>query len=185
MLGAEGLHQVGSAIAVIRQLYDLGVRYITLTHNCDNAFATAASTVTQIGKDHGLSDFGHAAIKEMNRLGMMVDLSHTSHGTMRDVLTVTRAPVIFSHSGCYEIGKTYRNVPDDVLERLQENGGVIMIFFAKQFIRPEEPEKATLEHVIDHIFHAVSIAGWDHVGIGTKPFLWSRRCQIETHMFYD
>lgn len=171
MLGAEGLHQVGSAIAVIRQLYELGVRYITLTHNCDNAFATAASTVTQTGKDNGLSDFGHVAIKEMNRLGVMVDLSHTSHKTMRDALRVTRAPVIFSHSGCYAIGKTYRNVPDDVLERLKENGGVIMIFFAKKFIRPEDSEKATLDDVVDHIFHAASIAGWDHVGLGTDPFL--------------
>jgi membrane dipeptidase len=99
--------------------------------------------VTQTGKDHGLGNFGQAAIKETNRLGMMIDLSHTSHRTI-DVLTVTRAPVIFSHSGCYEIGKNDRNVADDVLERLEENGGVIMIFFAKTFIRPEEPEKAAL-----------------------------------------
>jgi membrane dipeptidase len=169
MLGAEGLHQIGSSIAVIRQLYELGVRYITVTHNCDNAFATAASTVTETGKDSGLSDFGHAAIREMNRLGMMVDLSHTSHRTMRDVLAITRTPVIFSHSGCYSIGKSMRNVPDDVLRMLSDNGGVIMIFFAKKFVRPEDPENANLNDVVNHIFHAASLAGWDHVGIGKSP----------------
>lgn len=170
MLGAEGLHQVGSSIAVIRQLYDIGVRYITITHNCDNPFATAASTVTETGKDNGLSDFGKAAVQEMNRLGMMVDLSHTSHRTMRDVLAMTQAPAIFSHSGCYSIGKSLRNVPDDVLRMLKQNGGLIMIFFAKKFVRPDDPDKANVEDVVDHIYHAASVAGWDHVGIG-KTFL--------------
>ncbi|KAJ5429509.1 Peptidase M19 renal dipeptidase [Penicillium cf. griseofulvum] len=167
MLGAEGLHQIGSSIAVIRQMYELGVRYITLTHNCDNAFATAATTVTETGKDNGLSDFGRAAIHEMNRLGMMIDLSHTSHRTMRDAIAVARAPVIFSHSACYALAKSLRNTPDDVLRMLQQNGGVIMIFFANKFIRPDNPVKASLEDVVDHIFHAASLAGWDHVGIGS------------------
>lgn len=166
MLGAEGLHQIGSSLAVIRQMYELGVRYITLTHNCDNAFATAASTVTETGKDNGLSDFGRAAIREMNRLGMMIDLSHTSHRTMRDAIAATRAPVIFSHSACYALAKRLRNTPDDVLRMLRQNGGLIMIFFANKFIRPDNPDKASLEDVVDHIFHAASIAGWDHVGIG-------------------
>lgn len=169
MLGAEGLHQAGSSIAVIRQLYELGVRYITITHNCDNPFATAASTVSETGKDSGLSDFGRAAIEEMNRLGMMVDLSHTSHRTMRDVLAVTKSPAIFSHSGCYAIGKNFRNAPDDVLKMLKQNGGVIMIFFANKFVRPDNPEKASMEDVVDHIFHAAAVAGWDHVGIGIHP----------------
>lgn len=88
MLGVEGLHQAGSSIAVIRQFYDLGVRYITLTHNCDNPFSTAASTVTMTGKDGGLTDFGKAGVKEMNRLGMMIDLSHVSHRRMRKVLEI-------------------------------------------------------------------------------------------------
>ncbi|KAI3129358.1 transcriptional regulator family: Fungal Specific TF [Penicillium roqueforti] len=167
MLGAEGLHQIGSSLAVIRQMYELGVRYITLTHNCDNAFATAASTVTETGKDNGLSDFGRAAIREMNRLGMMIDLSHTSHRTMRDAIAATRAPVIFSHSACYALAKRLRNTPDDVLRMLRQNGGLIMIFFANKFIRPDNPDKASLEDVVDHIFHAASIAGWDHVGIGS------------------
>lgn len=166
MLGAEGLHQAGASIAVIRQLHDLGVRYITLTHNCDNPFATAASTVTATGKDAGLSAFGRAAIAEMNRLGMMVDLAHVSHQTMRDVLDVTEAPVIFSHSTCYELSKVYRNAPDDVLVRLRENGGVLMIMFVRQFLDKENPGAANIETVVDHIMHVAEVAGWDHVGIG-------------------
>ncbi|KAF8858685.1 dipeptidyl aminopeptidase [Acephala macrosclerotiorum] len=166
MLGAEGLHQVGSAIGVIRQFFDLGVRYITLTHNCDNPFATAASTVTATGKDGGLTEFGQAAVVEMNRLGMMVDLSHVSHKTMRDVLDITKSPVMFSHSACYALARNYRNVPDDVLERLRENGGVIMVFFVKRFLNSEHPDMADMETAMDHIFHVAKVAGWDHVGIG-------------------
>ncbi|KAI9737836.1 MAG: hypothetical protein M1834_009205 [Cirrosporium novae-zelandiae] len=166
MLGAEGLHQAGSAIAVIRQFWDLGVRYITFTHNCDNPFATAASTVTETGKDGGLTEFGRAAVQEMNRLGMMVDLSHVSHRTMRDVLDITTSPVIFSHTGCYSIVNNYRNAPDDVIVRLKENGGVMMVYFVNRFIKANNPSEATPEDAVDCIFHAVELAGWDHVGIG-------------------
>ncbi|KAH8700124.1 dipeptidyl aminopeptidase [Talaromyces proteolyticus] len=166
MLGAEGLHQTGSSIAVIRQLWDLGVRYITITHNCDNAYATAAATVTATGKDAGLSLFGAAAIREMNRLGMMVDLSHASHRTMRQVLEITRSPVIFSHSTCYSLARNYRNAPDDVIEALKSNGGVLMVMFVKRFLNAEDPEAANIETVVDHIMHIVDLAGWDHVGIG-------------------
>ncbi|GAB7353468.1 hypothetical protein MBLNU459_g3924t4 [Dothideomycetes sp. NU459] len=166
MIGAEGMHQVGSAIAVIRQFRDLGVRYITLTHNCDNPFATAASTVTETGEDGGLTPFGAEAVTEMNRLGMMVDLSHVSHNTMRQVLSMTKSPVIFSHSACYALAANYRNAPDDVIQRLKENGGVFMVMFVKRFLNAEDPESADLERGVDHIFHVVKIAGWDHVGIG-------------------
>ena len=100
MLGAEGLHQIGNSIAVIRQLFDLGVRYITITHNCDSAFATAASTVTGTGEDAGSSHFGAEGIKEMNRLGMLVDIAHISHQSMRQILGITKSPVIFSHTTC-------------------------------------------------------------------------------------
>jgi membrane dipeptidase len=171
MLGAEGLHQVGSAIAVIRQFFDLGVRYITLTHNCDNPFATAASTVTSTGRDDGLTEFGRAAVTEMNRLGLMVDLSHVSHKTMRDVLAIAKSPVMFSHSSCYRLAENFRNVPDDVLRRLKVNGGVINIMFVKRFLNAIEPEKATMETAVDHVFHVVEMAGWDHVGIGKSNFL--------------
>ncbi|KKY18161.1 putative dipeptidase 1 [Phaeomoniella chlamydospora] len=166
MLGAEGMHQTGSSIAVIRQLWDLGVRYITITHNCDNPYATAASTVTETGKDGGLTDFGAAAIREMNRLGMMVDLAHVSHRSMRDILDIARSPVIFSHSSCYALAQNYRNSPDDVLAMLKSNGGVIMVMFVKRFLNAENPDAANLETAVDHIMHVVEVAGWDHVGIG-------------------
>lgn len=166
MLGAEGLHQTGSSIAVIRQLFELGVRYITITHNCDNPYATAASTVTETGVDSGLTSFGIAGIREMNRLGMMVDLAHTSHQTMRQVLDITESPVIFSHSTCYALARNYRNTPDDVIARLKENGGVLMVMFVKRFLNAQNPEAADIETVVDHIMHVVDVAGWDHVGIG-------------------
>lgn len=166
MLGAEGLHQAGSSIAVIRQLFDAGVRYITITHNCDNPFATAASTVTATGEDAGLSAFGAKAIQEMNRLGMMVDLSHTSHTSMRQILNTTKSPVIFSHSTCYELAKNYRNAPDDVIAQLKVNGGVLMVMFVQRFLNAMDPTRANVETVVDHIMHVVQLAGWDHVGIG-------------------
>ena len=133
MLGAEGLHQTGNSIAVIRQLFDLGVRYITITHNCDDAYATAASTVTETGEDAGLGEIGEEGIREMNRLGMMVDLAHVSHRSMRDILDVTESPVMFSHTTCYELAKINRNAPDDVIARLPENGGVLMVMFVQRF----------------------------------------------------
>jgi membrane dipeptidase len=166
MLGAEGLHQAGSSIAIIRQLYNAGVRYITITHNCDNPFATAASTVTEFGKDAGLTDFGADAILEMNRLGMMVDLSHTSHKSMRQILDITQSPVIFSHAACYSLAKNYRNAPDDVIARLKTNGGVLMLMFVKRFLNAQHPEDANIETAVDHIMHVVKVAGWDHIGIG-------------------
>ncbi|KAJ5740677.1 hypothetical protein N7493_000549 [Penicillium malachiteum] len=168
MLGAEGLHQVGSSIAVIRQLWDLGVRYITITHNSDNAFATAAATVTasETGFDPGLTSFGAQAILEMNRLGMLVDLSHASHETMRQVMDIARSPVIFSHSTCYALAKNFRNAPDDIIRSLKSNGGVLMVMFVKRFLNATDPDAANIETVVDHIMHVVELAGWDHVGIG-------------------
>lgn len=88
----------------------------------------------------------------MNRLGMMVDLSHTSHDTMRDVLRMARSPVMFSHYGCYALAKNYRNVPDDVLEGLKSNGGVVMVMFVKRFFNADSPESANMETAVDHIF---------------------------------
>ena len=166
MLGAEGLHQTGNSIAVIRQLFDLGVRYITITHNCDSAFATAASTVTETGEDAGLSEFGAEGIREMNRLGMLVDLAHVSHQSMRQILDITRSPVIFSHTTCYALAANYRNAPDDVIARLPENGGVLMVMFVQRFLNWTDPDNATIETVVDHIYHVAEVAGWDHVGIG-------------------
>jgi membrane dipeptidase len=102
----------------------------------------------------------------MNRLGMLIDLSHVSHQTMRDVLSQTKAPIIFSHSGAYGISKHLRNVPDDVLRSVAQNNGIVMANFVTKFLNAENPEAATIHDVVDHIFHIAEVAGWDHVGVG-------------------
>ncbi|KAM5431783.1 putative membrane dipeptidase [Microsporum ferrugineum] len=165
-LGIEGGHQVGSSIAALRQAFYAGARYMTLTHNCDNAWATAASTVRAGKPDLGMTEFGPALIKEMNRLGMLVDLSHVSHQTMRDVLKVTKAPVIFSHSSAYAVSKHLRNVPDDVLKTVAKNNGVVMVTFVRSFVNIDNPDSVTVDDIVKHIFHIAEVAGWDHVGLG-------------------
>ncbi|XXH01866.1 hypothetical protein Hte_008228 [Hypoxylon texense] len=167
MIGIEGGHQVGGSIASIRQMFNLGARYITLTHNCDNSFATSASTVAAGGPDGGLFKLGYEAIKEMNRLGMIVDLSHVSHQTMRDVLSVARAPVVYSHSGAYSVTPHLRNVPDDVLRTIKRNGGIVMAVFVNRFLRMKDPDQATIHDVVDHILHIAEVCGWECVGIGS------------------
>ncbi|KAK2792009.1 hypothetical protein FQN52_004115 [Onygenales sp. PD_12] len=165
-IGVEGGHQVGNSLGALRTLYDLGARYMTITHDCDNAWATAAATVKNGGEDKGLTDFGPELIKEMNRLGMVVDLSHVSPNTMRDVLKVTDVPVMFSHSSAYAVSNHIRNVPDDVLLMVKENNGVVMVTFVNNFVNVTNPESADIEAVVDHIYHIADIAGWDHVGLG-------------------
>ena len=166
MIGVEGLHQIDGSIAAIREVHELGVRYITLTHNCNNVFATSATHVTAGGDDYGLSSLGRAAVFEMNRLGLMVDLSHVSVKTMEDVLQITRSPVIFSHSNARMVSDHARNAPDHVLRMLPRNGGVIMVTFVPRFVNVQDPDAADIAKVVDHIFHIVEVAGWDHVGIG-------------------
>jgi membrane dipeptidase len=138
LIGAEGGHSIDDSLAVLRQLYALGVRYMTLTHSDHTAWADSA---TAPPLHDGLTEFGGAVVREMNRLGMMVDLSHVSADTMEDVLGVTRAPVIFSHSSAGELNPHPRNVPDSVLERLADNGGVVMVNFGSFFIKPEVVER--------------------------------------------
>ncbi|HVA20889.1 MAG TPA: dipeptidase [Candidatus Micrarchaeia archaeon] len=133
MLGAEGGHSIGESLAVLRLFHRLGVRYLTLTHNRNVPFADSATDVPRL---RGLSAFGETVIAEMNRLGMLVDLSHTSAETAAAALDVTRAPVVFSHSSCRALCDHPRNVDDRLLARLQRNGGVIMITFVAQFISP-------------------------------------------------
>jgi membrane dipeptidase len=167
MIGIEGGHQVGGSIGSIRQMFNLGARYITLTHNCDNAFGTSASTVAAGGLDGGLFKLGYEAVKEMNRLGMMVDLSHVSHRTMRDILSIARAPVIFSHSGAYSVEPHLRHVPDDVLRAVKQNGGIVMAVFVNRFLNMRHPEQANIHDVVDHIFHIAKVCGWECVGLGS------------------
>ncbi|HEX6558591.1 MAG TPA: dipeptidase, partial [Longimicrobiales bacterium] len=123
-------HAIESSLSALRMLYELGTRYLTLTHNTTLSWADAA---LDANKHNGLSEFGEDVVREMNRLGMFVDLSHVSDQTMRDALRVSQAPVIFSHSSPRALVDNPRNVPDDVLRMLPKNGGVIMITFVPEF----------------------------------------------------
>jgi len=134
LLGMEGGHAIENSLGALRAYYDLGVRYMTLTHNVNLDWADSAAKPAQHG---GLTQFGEEVVLEMNRLGMLVDLSHVSEGTMDDALRVSKAPVIFSHSSARAICDVPRNVPDSILKRLPENGGVVMVTFVAGFIDPE------------------------------------------------
>ena len=134
LLGAEGGHSIASSLGVLRMLYALGVRYLTLTHNHNVPWADAAADSPRLG---GLSPFGRDVVDEMNRLGMLIDLSHTAPGTMHDTLEATSAPVIFSHSGARALVDHVRNVPDEVLTALATNGGVCMVAFVPTFVSAE------------------------------------------------
>ena len=185
LIGIEGGHQMGHSFAALRQFYDLGARYMTLTH-------------------FKLTDYGKAVVHEMNRIGMLVDLSHVSEGTMMSALDVSKAPVIFSHSSAKAIDGHPRNVSDAVLARLPQNGGVVMVNFAPDYVNEaiwkwsadSDAEKAriarmytgrtqadvdaaldawtkahpqpvaTVSQVADHVDHIAKVAGYDHVGIG-------------------
>ncbi len=133
LMGAEGGHSIDSSLGTLRMLFTLGVRYLTLTHNDNVPWADSATDTPVLG---GLSAFGREVVREMNRLGMLVDLSHVSADTMRDALEVTEAPVVFSHSSARAVCDHPRNVPDDVLERLPANGGVCMVTFVPKFVSP-------------------------------------------------
>ena len=131
LIGVEGGHQIDDSMAVLRAYYALGARYMTLAHFTDNHFADSA---TDDPKHHGLSPYGKVVVGEMNRLGMLVDLSHVSPETMRAALAVSQAPVIFSHSGARALSDHPRNVPDDVLGLVAKNGGVVMANFATSYV---------------------------------------------------
>ena len=134
MLGIEGGHAIENSLGALRAYYDLGVRYMTLTHNTNTDWADSAADVPA---HHGLTPFGEQVVLEMNRIGMLVDLSHTSAETMEDALRVSKAPVIFSHSSARAVCDVPRNVPDDILKKLPANGGVVMVTFVAGFTDPE------------------------------------------------
>lgn len=169
LVGVESGHAIANSLGVLRTLYESGTRYMTLTHVCNTPWADAAQVESGWfpPRNDGLSEFGEKIIREMNRLGMLVDLSHVSSDTMRQVLAVTAAPVIFSHSGAREICSNPRNVPDDVLRLVKEVGGVVMVNFYAGFLRDDYKEhNATVADVVAHINHIRSVAGVDHIGIG-------------------
>ena len=180
LLGAEGGHSIGGSLRVLSALHRLGVRYMTLTHNDNTPWADSATDVPAVG---GLSDFGRRVVAEMNRLGMLVDLSHVAATTMHAALDATTAPVIFSHSSCRAVTDHVRNVPDDVLERLPGNGGVLMVTFVPKFVSQAVADfdadfhdttdtsgatapRATIADVVAHFDHAREVVGVDHIGVG-------------------
>jgi membrane dipeptidase len=134
LIGVEGGHSIAGSLAVLRQLYRLGARYLTLTHSLNTPWADSATDKAQHG---GLTDFGRDLVREMNRLGMLVDLSHVSPETMHDALDTTVAPVVFTHSCARALADHARNVPDEVLQRLPANGGVVMVTFVPPFVSKE------------------------------------------------
>ncbi|KAF5304670.1 hypothetical protein FQA39_LY09447 [Lamprigera yunnana] len=167
LIGVEGGHSIDSRLGVLRMYYDLGVRYMTLTHSCntpwaDNSYIDDAAP----GYVVNLTDFGKVVVKEMNRLGMMIDLSHVSHNVMNEAIKISRSPVIFSHSGAYSIRKHNRNIPDDTLLLLKKNKGIAMVNFYPGFIS-DSPENATIHDVVKHINYIADVAGIEFVGIGS------------------
>jgi membrane dipeptidase len=137
LIGVEGGHSIDGSLAVLRQLHRLGARYMTLTHWKGHAWADAATSPARHG---GLSDFGREVVREMNRLGMLVDLSHVSVETMDDALRISTAPVIASHSSCHALAPHPRNVPDAILRKIADNGGVVMVNFYSGYLLPEGAE---------------------------------------------
>jgi membrane dipeptidase len=196
-LGMENGQALENSLGALRAYYDLGVRYMTLTHGRNNDWADSATDTPAHG---GLTAFGREVVREMNRLGMLVDISHVSPQVMHQVLDLSEAPVIFSHSSARALVDHPRDVPDDVLVRMGKNGGVVMVTFIPAFVSAEvaawgkgveaqvqgarttgemariETEyakahgsqpRATLRQVADHVEHVARVAGWDHVGIGS------------------
>ncbi|WP_370031410.1 dipeptidase [Qipengyuania mesophila] len=168
LMGMEGGQSIGSSLAVLRQMYDLGARYMTITHSKTLSWADSA---TDAPKHGGLNAFGLDVVREMNRIGMLVDLSHVSEAAMMDALDVARAPVIFSHSGARAINGHSRNVPDSVLARLPENGGVVMVVAlpgylseaARQWYAAHKAEEARLDTLYQGMPDeaAAQLAAWD------------------------
>ena len=168
MLGMEGGHAIENSLGALRAYFDLGARYMTLTHNVTLDWADAAQDEAKHG---GLTKFGEEVVHEMNRLGMMVDLSHVSPGTMSDALNVTESPVIFSHSGARELVNVPRNVPDSILKRMPKNGGVVMVPFVPGFVSPKvaewsamrgaEAQRLLAQHRGDSAAAVRALAEWD------------------------
>ena len=193
LIGMEGGHSINNSLAALRMTYRLGARYMTLTHTKNTDWADAAGDEP---RHHGLTQFGREVVREMNRLGMLVDLSHVTDETMRDAINVSSAPVIFSHSSAFALCPHPRNVPDDVLGMVKTNGGVVMVCFLPGYLTrfggektrlqkmfPDDPRKfeaemtkwrraqprkreASLGDAADHIDHIRKIAGIDHIGLG-------------------
>ncbi|XP_036998697.2 dipeptidase 1 [Artibeus jamaicensis] len=166
LVGVEGGHSIDSSLGVLRAFYHVGMRYLTLTHNCNTPWAD--NWLVDKGDDkaqnQGLSLFGKSVVQELNRLGVLIDLAHTSVATMKAALNLSAAPVIFSHSSAFQLCQHRRNVPDDVLQLVRKNGGLVMVNFYNDYVACKK--EANLSQVADHLDHIRKVAGAEAVGFG-------------------
>jgi len=185
LMGVEGGHAIEDSLRVLRIFYDLGARYMTLTHANTNNWADSSGDVNRAGVEHhnGLTKFGREVIAEMNRLGMMVDVSHVSDKTFWDVLETSAAPVLATHSNCRALSNIPRNLTDEMITALARKGGQVNMNFGCEFLSQKSADaspwvnpsvaagarmpRATVQDLVAHIDHVVKLAGIDHVGIGT------------------
>jgi len=166
LIGVEGGHSLDSSLATLRVMYQLGVRYLTLTHSCNTPWADnwRVDTGSEPSEHDGLSPFGKQLIVEMNRLGMLIDLAHVTVKVMNQVLDMSKAPVIFSHSSAYAVCPHKRNVPDDILRRVNETKGIVMVNFYNDYVTCSKT--ATLSDVAEHFDHIKNVAGPHIIGFG-------------------
>ncbi|XP_037652180.1 dipeptidase 1 [Sebastes umbrosus] len=166
LIGVEGGHSLDSSLGTLRTMYQLGVRYLTLTHSCNTPWADnwLVDTGSEPSEHNGLSPFGKQLVKEMNRLGMLIDLAHVTETVMNQVLDMSVAPVIFSHSSAYSVCPHKRNVPDDVLMRVNQTGGIIMVNFYNDYVTCSKT--ADISHVANHFDHIKKVAGAGIIGFG-------------------
>ncbi len=169
LIGVEGGHAIDDSLANLREFYRRGARYMTLTHTNTNHWADSSGDINDPKVEHhnGLTDFGKDVVREMNRLGMMVDISHVADKTFYDALAVSSAPLIASHSGCRALADVPRNMTDEMIVALAKKGGVVQVNFYCNFLTNAKPPRATLEDVVAHIDHIRKIAGIDAIGIGS------------------
>lgn len=163
LIGIEGGHAIEEDPRLLRQFYDLGARYLSFTHTRHLSWAGSSGEVGQVG----LNDFGRAVVAEMNRLGMMIDVSHISDRTLADTLAATRAPVFASHSSCRALANVPRNLTDEQIRAIGRRGGLVMVNFACDFLVPRGRGRATIEDVVAHIDHIKAVAGVEAVGLGS------------------